>query len=227
MPRTIRLLLFVLTVLIACQTNSSDPQPRLFGEFYVRYLAPERLLRAEATFLKGDSIATAQPHAFEGGVAFQGSNMNARRLSDKLTRYQYEQLLAYPEKARFSFKPDPEKDPVNLNCSMSPLGNFSIPGGISRQSGFTLLAEGSRLTEDESLVLLFADPNNKASTIILKGPSKSDRHVFQGKQVADFAMGPHQLYLVKKKVTARDEERITAQITMEYFSDVLEVEVQP
>lgn len=227
MPRKIRFLLFVLAALMACQTRSDHTQPRLFGEFYVRYLAPERILRAEATFVKGDSIATAQPFTFEGGVAFLGSNMKARKLSDKLTRYQYEQALAYPEAARFSFRPQAEEKPLNLTCSMSPLGHFSIPDGLSRSDGFTLLAEGSKLTEDESLVLLFADPDNKASTIILKGPSKSERHVFQGIQVADFALGTHQLYLVKKKVTTREETGITAQVTMEYFSDVLEVEVQP
>ncbi len=227
MHRKISFLALFVLGLAACQPAAEKPGPLLFGEFYMRYLSSERNFKAEATFFRGDSLVDAKPLALPQGVSVQGHAMEARSLVNDITRYQYKGAMDYPAEARFAFRTGEETEPRQLAFAMAPLGRFSVPGGVSRQKGFTLQAEGSRLNPDESLVLLFADPNNKANTIILKGPTKSERHVFQGKQVADFSLGTHQLYLVKKKTTARAQDDLRAQATLEYFSDVLDVTVAP
>ena len=218
--------LLCLTLWTSCQPSPSQSGPRLYGELYVRYLASERQLKAEASFLEGDSLADARPVSFEQGISFLGSGMVPRSLPGEVTRYQYQEKLDYPESFRFGLIP-PQGERVEVEFSMEPLGDFTIDGEVSKTSGFTLRAQGSTLSDEESLILLFSDANNKANTIILKGPSEKIQHTFLGKQLSGFALGKHQLYLVKKRQSTLENDWLSANAVIEYYTAIQQVDILP
>ena len=83
-----------------CSSEKQAPPQSLYANLEIRYLKPERHLRAQASFAKGDSI-NRKPISFPT-VQFEERAMDLKKLSSKIPRYQSEQHTDY--QSSFSFR---------------------------------------------------------------------------------------------------------------------------
>ena len=89
----------------------------------------------------------------------------------------------------------------------------------------TLVAQGSQLEQGESLVLLFSDQDNQASSITINGPSTSIEHFIPGKNLINLNLGKGQLYLVKKRQKSSIKDNFISVSAIEYYTPAIPVEV--
>lgn len=225
---TVSTLLIVLAAgTFACRSGEPEKEkPDLYGDFFVRYLAPEQELKAYASFSQGDSIAIAQPIEMPGGVNFQGSGMEVRDLQGQQIRYSYGTIADYAAPYTFKTK-TPDGKSLEHTIAMDGIGKFSIEGGvISKSKGMKLIVEKGTLKKEESLVMLFTVPTTGASyTIIDKGPHTDDSYIIPSNTLPALPKGKVQLYLVKKQEGTFDNQTANITASAEYYSDILEVEV--
>ncbi len=211
----------------ACRNEPPREEPRhLFGEFFVRYLQAEKELKAHASFFEGDTIETAVAKAFAGGATFQGNDMEARNLPGGTTRYTFEKRGGeYADTFRFSFKDDLGQQ-REISVAMAPIDTFSVRDGLaSRSTGMHLYARGGKLSRGESMVLLFNDEDNKASTIMLTGPSAGEEYRIPAAKVENLSPGKNTLYLVKKKRVAEKGDSLSTLSDIEFYTNTIEVDV--
>jgi hypothetical protein len=230
MKRSILLyLLFGLLFTLACREEEKPAaRPRLFADFFVRYLEEEGQIKAHASFAEGDSLKTALPKTFQGGVAFLGSGMQPRQLSDNSVRYVYNASTSggsFPGSFPFRFKDDEGKQ-QEFALRMAPVEDFSINGDISKSKGMNLTVKGELLSADESFVLLFSDEENRASTITIAGPSNSMEHYFPPENLINLRPGKGRLYLVRKKTEIREESNRRVVSNTEFYSRTIDIEVK-
>jgi len=207
--------------------NQTEQGPRIYAELFVRYLQSEREIKATATFFEGDSLANAAPKTFQGGVAFQGSGMEARQLPGGATRYNLQRAADYAEAFPFRFKDD-DGQTLEYALSMVPLDTFFIANNqASKNQGMVLYAKGGELQDGESLVFFFSDAQNRAVTFTIPGPHRGEEYRLTRQQLKDLAVGPHYMYLVKKRRTAEERGKLSVLADVEYYTRVAELEVAP
>ena len=223
-------LLFALILLgwcSACNNPAIEPEekpPHWFAKYYVRYLQTERQLKAHASFLEGDSLENAEPKKFRGGVSFQGKRMEFRDLQGKLFRYIHNERTGYSDNFLFRHRDD-NGDYWEYTMKMNPIEDFFIKDDISKSKGMTLIADGAILQQNESLVFLFSDENNKAATFTVEGPSKTIELSIPAEQLKDLSLGKGQLYLVKKQYNEDQEEQLNATSSIEFYTKSIDIEV--
>ncbi|RMG87153.1 MAG: hypothetical protein D6714_02955 [Bacteroidetes bacterium] len=226
-PLTKFLLLFTFC-LSACNldTTSKAPDNTLFANFYVRFLQPEKQVKAEATFFLGEDRQTARPFSVEGGVAFQGSGMGARTLPDGTIRYNYENALSWPGAFVFQFK-DPGGKIQKQSVGIEPVGSFSVASPASQTKGLQIRLESTPLKKGQTLVALISDQKAKTVSFILESDNDTAQCSIPPQKLAELSPGKATLYLVKKEVKTIQNPGYLAQTTIEYYSNNYTFELAP
>jgi hypothetical protein len=223
------LILSLMLCLMACQNESQNEAgqsaPTLFADVYIRYLDAQGQYTASASFKQGDSLETAQPVVLGQAVLFQGEEMKGRLLPQGLTRYRIDNKKPYQPQHTFAFTtPDGDKEQIEL--SLPPIDSFEIIGGqASLSEGMRIFLHGEQLAEEERLVFLFTDAENKAESITLPGPQFEDTIFLHQLRLRKLAPGPHTLYLVKKNNLESTQGNLSVRGALEYYSDVQPFEV--
>lgn len=203
----------------------SEPEQQRFAELFVRYIAPQRQMKATAEFLEGDSLQNAQPVELPDGLRLQGRPMEARYLTGNRVRYSIEHRADYDPSYKFTFE-GLDGQAQDYVLSMKPIKRFEIVGGqASLSKGMTLFVEDGRLLAGERLVLLFSDANNQATTISLGDPAARDTFKIAALRLHKLKPGPHTLYLVKQKRQEEAGKALSVVADMEYYTDTLPFEV--
>ena len=137
------------------------------------------------------------------------------------------------ENASLHIKPKDKIGLIGLNgrgkSTLLRMINAEFPpteGDISKANGMTLIVRGGLLEKDESLVLLFSDTNNRASTVTVNGPSNSIEHFIPPTNLANLTLGSGKLYLVKKKDEVVEEKRSKTISSIEFYSKTIDVEIK-
>ncbi|MCR9290219.1 MAG: hypothetical protein NXI23_22840 [Bacteroidetes bacterium] len=226
MKNLLKIVLFTIVCLVAC---NSEPRPlthseTLFANFYIRYLQPEKQVKAEANFLKGDSLKTAKPLLIDGGVAFLSSGMSNRTLPNGAIRYTYENFLDYPSEFTFKFK-NPSGDAQKKIVKLDPLSPISAKGSISQSKGGILILEKDTLSNGESLVVLISDAEGHTVSFVVESESGSSEFEIPAKKLAKLSSGKINLYVVRKRVEEVNEPGYSFTSTIEYYSDNHEFEL--
>lgn len=231
MARYLPLLLITLLAISASSCLSDGPAaagqtgPQLFAELFIRYIEPQGQLKATASFLKGDSLATAQPTGLQGGLRLQGQLMPPRYLPNNVVRYQRIAKQPYDTTYTFSFT-GLSGAPLSVPLQMPTPGSFRIKEGkASLTDGFTLQVDNGQLSEQESLVLLFSDAQSRASTITLTGPLNKNEFAIAGARLHRLRPGPHTLYLVRKKRSLARADGLTVAADLEFYTRTIPLEV--
>lgn len=203
-----------------CQPQTPPAEaPLQYADLFVRYLAAEQELKAQAHFAATDSVEITETLQFPGGVAFLGSNMEARPI-----RYTTTRTLDFVSPLRFTFRPEKEAEAVTLSLDFDPITDFEVTQAS--------LADGIRLqlneplAADELLVLFFTDSTQRARTIERLGPSESRQIFVPAPAFVDYPAGPYQLYLVKHKEQTRTEPGFRAHWVVEYYTEQQAVSLQ-
>jgi hypothetical protein len=199
-------------------TAVQEQGPKIFEQYYIRYLQAERQLKAQATFFEGDSLLSATPKTFFGGVSFLGSGMKPRTLPGNTIRYTTTRnRLAYPERFRFGYKND-AGDLVDYKLELKPIDNFFLKDSIRLGQAATIVVNGGALDQNETLVFLFNDQEQKATSITVEGPTTEIEYLLPAEQLQQLAVGTGELYLVKKQVTRDSIDNRRMESTLEFYS---------
>jgi hypothetical protein len=200
------------------------PAEKLFIDFFVRYLAEDSQLKAQASFSTGISPDESRPKQIAGGVSFQSSGMVERNLLSKVIRYELERESEYIGDFPFQFKADDGKQRA-YNLTMTPINDFFLKGDISISKGMTLVVNGGLIKANEQLVLLFSDDESRAYSITLTGPAKTIEFTLSPEQTAPLRPGPGQLYLVKRQDNQQENEEISLVSSIEFYTPAIDIEV--
>lgn len=216
---------FALMCLIALSVSNCQPDtqaaqtgPSTYANLFVRYIAPQGQLKATAAFREGDSLSTAQPVEIPGGVTYQGRQMEARQLPGQQVRYLLDTRSAFAKEHQFRFKAA-NGTTQEVTLQLAPIDSFSIIGGTASLSeGMELYIKDERIGEGESIVLLFSDENNKATTITLTNPALQDTFPVAAIRLRKLQPGPHRVYLVKKQHQEIDLKGAKVIADIEYYT---------
>ncbi len=221
--RTLFVFACLVMSLVSCKQERSDSeQDAIFADFYVRYLKPERELKAYAAFLEGSSVENGTSKTFPGGVNFLATAMDPRQLSNATTRYQYAAIADYPERALFSFLQNDGKQ-QRFEAVLASIDSFRVQAGCSKSTGLNLELFGAPLESDETLLLLFSDSTSHAYTLQHDGRMNSGNIQFSPQQLVHLPSGSLQLYLVRKKLIQGWQDNYDFRFAIEYYSDVLTI----
>lgn len=214
------LLLLIGLSVSSCQSEGKpeQPGPTTYASLFVRYIAPQGQLKVTAAFREGDSISTAQPVEMPGGVTYQGRPLQARPLPDQQVRYTLDTRAPFAKEHRFGFQAA-DGQPREVVLSLSPIETFGVVGGVASLSeGMKLYIKDEKIDEGESIVLLFSDADNKATTITLTNPSVQDTFPVAGIRLRKLQPGPHRVYLVKKQQQQLDLQGAKATAEIEFYT---------
>ena len=214
------LIVLLATVFSSCQQDAQpqDGQPCIYANLFVRYIAPQAQLKVTAAFREGDSINTAQPIEIPGGVKYQGQSLESRMLPGQQVRYIMDSKTPFATEHRFLFKDTNGKE-QDLSLTLAPIDEFGVIGGsASLSEGMKLFIKGEQIEQDESIVLLFSDAENRATTITLTNPAARDTFPIAGVRLRKLKPGPHKIYLVKKQHQVIDLNGIQTTADIEYYT---------
>ncbi len=204
-----------------CGTEqATEDQPKLAANFYVRYLAENQELRGQASFFQEDSTTLA----FPGGVSFMGSGTQQKQLPNGLLRYEGKMRVPFQNPTRFAFKLPGQEAPTEVKLSMAGIDQFSI-NSASLSEGLRL-SLNSTLAADESLLLLFTDPNQEVRTIVRPGPLTQADLFIPADAVALFIPGDYRMYLVKSKQIKMQIKGLDYEASIEFYSLEKEFELK-
>lgn len=200
--------------------QATENQSKLAANFYVRYLAENQELRGQASFFQEDSTTLV----FQEGVSFMGSGTLKKELPNGLVRYEGKMRVPFQNPTRFTFKLPGQEVPTEINFSMVGIDQFSI-NSASISEGLRLNVN-STLAADESLLLLFTDPNQEVRTIVRPGPLERTELFIPADAVALFTPGDYRMYLVKSRQLKAHTEGLDYEASIEFYSTEKEFKLE-
>ncbi|MEL6864127.1 MAG: hypothetical protein AAFP19_06905 [Bacteroidota bacterium] len=220
--RLIALLFLVSSLfsIFSCQ-NASPPQSvnNLYADYFIRYLASEKQLRAEATFAEGDSLQNAIPKTFPS-VFFQGEAMDQRDLGPQGIRYKAERGNDNEEEYVFVIK-DKSGEEQKFTMELPKIEDFKVGEAASISKGFPISWTGQPLSNDEELVIMLTDKDSKANVVQIKGPSTSNQVDISPRKLSNMVAGKYSVYLVRKQTGRKDNPQNYATYSTEYYTPSL------
>ncbi|HMN91337.1 MAG TPA: hypothetical protein PKD70_14750 [Saprospiraceae bacterium] len=210
---------------VACRNDSYNKSTeQLFADFSVRYLEGEKQIRALASFMQGDSLPTARNFAPQGGVSFQGLPMEQREFPKGGVRYTYKGTANYAPNFLFTFK-DAKGNIQQQGLTMSPIRNFSVRGIASRAKGITLELDAEPIADDESLLLLFTDEQNRSASILLPGPFPTGSILVPKSYLQGVFPGKNQFYIVRRRTLPNRRIGLDVKSNVEFYSKTISVDI--
>lgn len=220
------LMLLLLILLPACQSDlPEEAVPTLHANLFVRYIYPEQEYKAEAVFKEGDTLSTAQPVPAPGKVEFMGRVLPANQLGNNLVRYDRRFTSIFQPDMTFLLT-SPEGKATSLSVEITPISELNISPIISRETSFLFSCTPAELTENEMIILLFNDANNRAASITIEGPADLSQLQLSGDELGQLDRGAGSVYAVKKKDGQQKYDDIIAHWSIEYYSDERLIQIQ-
>lgn len=211
----------------ACrQKVSQEKTPPVFAEVFVRFLSPENEYKAQIMFFEGDSVGNARPKKLASGVRFQGQSMREKALGSYAFRYERIQPGPYTGRHVFDFQDDAGKK-RNVVLSMSGIKQFRMETPLKLNTGGKLFIERQALQPGETLLLLFTDEQGNTFSVELEEGFSGDQVELTSRQIGGLHPGGYELYLVKKQELKTTRQNRTVFSSMEYYSPIQEVVVEP
>lgn len=227
-PNTIKLLaaLILSITIFSCKNDragSSAPSV-LKANLYIRYLADDNSVKAEAVFLESSSDTAVRPKDFDN-VVFQGRPMDARDLGDRGIRFSAEISEAYAGDYFFEFG-DKGAEKRTVKISMPALDAFDFEGKVSKSAGAKLNLAGAVFSNTESLVLLFSDKNNQTGAVEIPNLSGMKNLQILPQALISLHPGENDVYLVKKQNRQFSENGVAVNATIEFYTKTKKVMVE-
>ena len=232
--KKIIILLAIATTFFACkeetktpvahseETTISETAGNIFANYYIRYLADGRQIKAEATFYEGEKATTAKPITMKGGVAFLGSGMEAKNLQNQITRYSYLNVMDYP--TEFNFSHQGKDGTAHLyNIDMPASADFEVLQ-FSLSKGLKIDLKSAPLEKNEAIVAIVNDAKDVSASIEIRGTT-SILEVSLEKYKDILTTGKGEISLVRKKIMANREGNYDTKGTVEYYSKAKNVTI--
>lgn len=207
---------FLALLSLGCK-STADIAP-ITANLYVRYMAPEQTLQAEATFYEGDTLPYDKAISFPAGVAFLGSGMTFNEVPGIAPRYQaLRQLSTVGDSLRFSFQEPQQEGLTTISLTISAIDSAMIIGTPNLKDGIALRLPAP-LAADETLLMLLTGPDKQTRTLAIEGPTAAAQTKVPGPALTEFTAGSYQLFLVAKKDSRTKQGHILVNSSVEYYS---------
>lgn len=224
-PLVFYTLIMVVGAFSACQFAGSK-QPAVYGSFLIRYMERGSQINARASFFEGDTLATARPKTWEGGVAFIGSAMELRNMAGSEQRYSAERQLDFLENYNFRFTDDRGKV-REVKATFNAIGDIGFKSPVSKQSGLVFMHGGAPLAIGETLVLLITDISGQSRSITIAGPQRVSEIILASTDVAALQPGTLQMYALRKSASASRDGKFEYSVEMEYYTKAVSIDLLP
>lgn len=192
-------------------------------DYYVRYLQSGKQLKAEISFAEVDSIQKIMPKKMSE-VLFQNLALDGKKLPKK---YRYELTTETVEKEHYSFtyRLDSRLSSTQ-EIIITPIADFSIKKDkVSLNAGTKVKVMGKPLQENESIILLISDENNKTSTLKIDTLSTNKEIVVQPEQLNSLKLGKGTIYLVRRQITKEKSNHVQLTGLTEYYTTAKNIEI--
>jgi hypothetical protein len=217
--------LFLFFLIFSCQSSKKEKKDhqKILVDVYLRYLQPDKQLKAEISFSVLNSFKKKSPKKMEE-VLLQQKAMDGKKIQNRY-RYQLSEQTDFVSDYTLAYSSSLEKS-NSQQFTIQAINNFSFKDQkISKSAGTYLNFEGNPLSATESLVLLFSDKEYKTSTIAIAGPSTGLRIPISAQQLAEINVGANTLYIVRKQRIEQELEKDQLIGVTEYYSEVKTIEV--
>ena len=218
---------WTLLLLAATACNGPAAAPKQTLDCYVRYLAPEAQIRAEATLKTGmEGQGAPQPVEVPEGFRYQNVLMSTSHKQG--VSYFIEHPGGYTPQHNFRWK-DAEGNAHSFDMEMSPVTAFSFGGktSLARAEPATFTWEGGALEKGEGLVFMWEQPDTR-STIpmeVIGTPGQTEIE-FPSVKLSELAPGTWTLYIVRKKLVEGLSGAVQVSGLVEYYSKVDTLELR-
>lgn len=194
----------------ACSTPQTPEKHTFHG--YVRFLADQAQLRAEARLLGPDSMPAAPP----GGMRYQGIDMTLLAADGA---YRYQRNGAPGARAVFSWADEAGRN-HEFAVPLLPLDSFGFGAKtILRHQPYTLRWSGAPLEKGETLVLMWENRvTGQTVPMEIYGTASLPSIEFPAAKLAEIPAGRWSLYLVRKKMVKGDAGGVPATGVAEYYT---------
>ncbi len=210
------LFLLMVTGLLACQSDKENERLPLSASLYVRYIADQQLMQAEASFYKGDSLSQ-QAVEFPAGVAFMGSGMKVSKIPGIAPRYQLERPMILPDDSlRFVFRETASDEPTTLRLHIQPIDSLIFTNTPNLREGMGISLPRP-LGKNENLIMLFTDASGKTQTLIIEGPTRTSQTAAPGPAFKDFSPGTYTLSILTRQESQTSYGKLQVNSILEYY----------
>jgi hypothetical protein len=204
---------------LACSQPTPDPKRSL--ECYLRYDAPNGLLRAEATFRDATNLPIGE---VPGGISLRGAALRKPRTTH--LPYSDEYATAFTASNLLEWE-SPKGTKRTFPLEIAPITAFGFGStAISRQQPAELRWEGAPLSKGESLVLMWENAaTRQALPMELYNASSEAKIEFPAAKIAELQPGTWSLYLVRKRLAKSEIGNTALSAVTEYYSHPIEMKV--
>lgn len=212
--------------LFACSndtSNSTNTDIKQYADYYIRYLAGEKQLKAEAVFKKGTNPSKAIVSQPEGSIFLNQQKLKGLFMSKSNIRFQYEGTNQLGKDYVFRFVKD-DNTKIDFDAGLNAITNFSIKGAASKSKGITINWEGGPLSEREELVVLITDEKNKAATQTFKA-SPNNSVSLGADKLTKLTTGKGFVYMVRKNFGEEKIQDLYIKSAAEYYTDKIDLDI--
>jgi len=231
--------LFAIILFSACQSEpkaevassgvpSIADSEKLYVNYYVRYMADEKKLKAEVSFFSGAKKQKRNPKTFSE-VSLNRVNMRLDETSKANPYYKIEQNKAASARANFQFITESgiqEKDLVVIPS----LASISFGTELSRKKDGLVRWEGEPLGDKESLILLFTNEQERTTSTVINGPSEKSEIVIPSTKLQKIGLGKNRVYIVRKNRIIENKKSLGGlpreiRALTEFYSETIELNI--
>ncbi|MFK7806223.1 MAG: hypothetical protein AB8F74_00350 [Saprospiraceae bacterium] len=237
---SISLLLALSTIFFACKSDpksSSTPTGETVNiktiediqvQYYARYIADEKELKAEASFFSKSKEDEKMSITFSS-VLLNDNPMRLDQSDSKRSYYKLNQKGEAPSRMAFQMISEQGKKEEDV-IVIPELKDFSFGKKLSPSKDGFLTWKGNPLGDKESLVFLFTNEKDRTTSTILNGPTVKSELIIPASKIKNLEPGNHRVYIVRKNrfietKKGRDGTPREIKALTEYYSKTIEVEV--
>jgi hypothetical protein len=226
--RSFILCTFLATCFLTVISSCSNPQKKVSEnysfksiKYYVRYMQTNKELQADAKF-KTDTVLQV-----EGPVLFNAKNMQLKKIPGIALLYRSVTKVATVD-TLYTFEHQNKdgsthKEPILMPAFEKVRLEQNI---LSQEKGGTLLWEGAKLTKDDALVIIYTDAKGNTFKQNHIGGTANTSLAFNGKQLAQFALGKGTILVIRKRTTVQRKQQTTLIKTVETYSQPIPFELK-
>ncbi len=217
--------ILLLSFSFSCESLQKESKQikKMQVDFYIRYLQSDKQVKAEISFSEMDSIKKIVPKRMDE-VLFQGNALDGAKVSNQY-RYQTMKTNDFAELYTFAYRLNGQEI-QEQQIPMQSITDFVVKKNkISKAAGTTITFETTLLKENEGLVVLISDENNKTSTIEIETFPADFMVKILPEQITNLALGTGTVYVVRKQLVEMDQPAAHLKGRTEYYTKVRELEI--
>ncbi len=217
--------ILLISLCFSCNFSQKESlkKDQLQVDYYVRYLQADKQFKINISFTKIDSTGKRAPKKMEE-VLFKGKTLNGEKIGNQY-RYQLEDNTPFVDNYSLAYRPN-QQEIDTTSIQIQSIHDFWIKKGkVSKTAGTNLIFEGTPLSNEEALIFLVSDVNNKTATIKVNKHPINSPIIILPEAINQLAVGKGTIYIVRKQQIERTLRGSQLTGLTEYYSKVKEIEI--